>query len=251
MISGRRQAQDPGLQWCNRLHTGEKVKHSDTLNFTRHRKSLVSLLLLIGCSALLSGCAVGQLSNIVGGGFLGGKKNTAESETTAVSKDSLLAAAKEGSDATGSGMAATTSISAETCPKFAVWPAEKRVTIYEIGRVGDNKAVLHRGEITKTARECSFANGRLTIKFGIAGRVLLGIKGKPGRISLPVNVFVTDGNRTKVLSDKFKISASVPAEKPYGYFSAVRHVTLQVPPGDPGREYKVYVAFDRTEPGAG
>ena len=207
--------------------------------------------MLMGISIIMSGCAVAQLGHIVGGGLLGGKQNTAEAAPTTVSEDSLLAAAKQSSESADPGMTAATSISAETCPKFTVWPTEKHVTIYEIGRVGDSKAVLHRGEITKTARECSFANGRLTIKFGIAGRVLLGLKGKAGRISLPVNVFVTDASQTKILSDKFKISAEVPTERPYGYFSAVRHLTLQLPQGTPLQDYKLYVAFDRSQPGAG
>ncbi len=228
------------------------MKHADTTNNNYGDiRRVTQALMFIGISVMISGCAVAQLGNIVGGGFLGGRQNAAEVPVSTVSEDSLLAAAKQGGESPGSSMTAMTSISAETCPKFTVWPTEKHVTIYEIGRVGDSKAVLHRGEITKTARECRFANGRLTIKFGIAGRVLLGRKGKAGRISLPVNVFVTDASQTKILSDKFKISTDVPVEKPYGYFSAVRHLTLQLPQGAPVQDYKLYVAFDRSQPGAG
>ena len=58
------------------------------------------------------------------------------------------------------------------------------MTIYEPGRVGDGLAVMHRGEISKTARECQIEPGRITVKYGFSGRVLLGPKGKSGRVTL-------------------------------------------------------------------
>ena len=73
------------------------------------------------------------------------------------------------------------------------------MTIYEPGKVGDGLAVMHRGEITKTARECQIEPGRITVKYGFSGRVLLGPKGKSGRVTLPLNVFVTDAKREKIV----------------------------------------------------
>src|SRR5439155_22358042 len=103
-----------------------------------------------------------------------------------VREEQLLAAAKI---ATGT----TASIGGEVahgCPRFHVWSREGYVTIYEQGRVGDGLAVMHRGEITKTARECHIEPGQVSVKYGFSGRVLLGPKGSSGWVSLPVNVFV-------------------------------------------------------------
>jgi hypothetical protein len=125
------------------------------------------------------------------------------------------------------------------------------VTIYEPGKVGDGLAVMHRGEITKTARECQIEPGRVTVKYGFSGRVLLGPKGRTGRVTLPLNVFVTDAKRQKVVTDRVMVDVDVAIEKPIGYFSFVRDIAFTIPEGSRPAEYEVYVGFDRATPGAG
>jgi hypothetical protein len=140
---------------------------------------------------------------------------------------------------------------AHGCPRFQVWSRDGYVTIYEPGRAGDGLAVMHRGEITKTARECQIEPGRITVKYGFSGRVLLGPKGKSGNVSLPLTVFVTDAKRERIATDKVKIDVQVVLDKPIGYFSVVRTVTFAMPEGSRPAEYEVYVGFDRSAPGAG
>ncbi len=53
--------------------------------------------------------------------------------------------------------------------------------LYEAGHTNDAQAIIHRGEITKLARECQFYGDRVVVKYGVAGRVLLGPRGSPGR----------------------------------------------------------------------
>jgi hypothetical protein len=110
---------------------------------------------------------------------------------------------------------------------------------------------MHRGEITKTARECSIEPGRVTVRYGFSGRVLLGQKGKTGRVSFPVNVFVSDAKRAKVSTDKVRVDVDVTLDNPIGYFSVVRSVTFPIPEGSRPGEYEVFVGFDRNIPGAG
>ena len=87
--------------------------------------------------------------------------------------------------------------------------ARHHLTIYEDGRAGDGLAIMHRGEITKTARECQIEPGRVTVRYGFSGRVLLGSRGKAGNVSLPVNVVVTDTKREKIASDTVSVGAGV------------------------------------------
>ena len=124
----------------------------------------------------LSACGMSSLTSGIGGGWFGSKKSPS-SDVGSVSEDQLLAAAK-----TDSGVLATSSGGevAHGCPRFQVWSRDGYVTIYEQGQVGDGLAVMHRGEITKTARECNIEPGRVTVKYGFSGRVLLGPKGKSG-----------------------------------------------------------------------
>src|SRR5262245_2601738 len=202
--------------------------------------------LAVALSAALAGCSMSSLTSGIGGGWFGGGEK-AKTEVATVSEDQLLAAAKTDGGTTGSlGLDV-----AHGCPRFQVWSREGYVTIYEPGKVGDGLAVMHRGEITKTARECQIEPGRITVKYGFSGRVLLGPKGRTGRVTLPLNVFVTDARREKVVSDKVKVDVDVAVEKPIGYFSLVRTISFIVPEGSRPAEFEVYVGFDRSAAGAG
>jgi hypothetical protein len=196
--------------------------------------------------AALAGCGMSSLTSGIGGGLFGASK-TADAGGGSVDQDQLLAAAKTETGSLGSFSGDV----AFGCPRFQVWSRDGYVTIYEPGKVGDGLAVMHRGEIMKTARECQIEPGRVTVKYGFSGRVLLGQKGRTGRISLPVNVFVTDAKRAKILTDTARVNVDVTLDNPIGYFSLVRSVTFQIPEGSRPGEYEVYVAFDRSVPGAG
>ncbi len=207
-------------------------------------------ILLLGVVLFVQGCAISHLTSGFGSSVFGSSsskspKKTANTWNPTVTEERLLAAAK--TDPDGPADIPTT---AKGCPKFVVWPRDRYVTTYEAGRAGDGLAIVYRGEITKTARECEISpNGRITVKYGFAGRVLLGPKGKPGSIKLPVLVHVTNGDRDKVNSDKVGVAVTVSPDKPIGYFSLVRRVTFDLTPGTLPSDYKLFVAFDRKDQG--
>ena len=208
---------------------------------------MLAAISIVAGASLAGGCGMSSLTSGLGGGMFGG--SPAKSDVASVSEDQLLNAAKANDpSATGS-----TSIGeiAGGCPRFVVAPRDSHITFYEQGHAGDGLAIMHRGEITKTARECQVEPGRVTVKYGFSGRVLLGPKGKPGNISLPLNVSVNDAKRAKVASDIVKIDVAVEADKPIGYFSAVRTVTFAVPEGARPGEFEVMVGFDNKAAGAG
>jgi len=208
------------------------------------RRAIAAALL-----SLLGGCSnMSSLTSGIGGGWFGGDSKPKTAEVNTVTEDQLLAAAKNDGGTTGS---LGGEVVAHGCPRFNVWSREGYVTIYESGKVGDGLAVMHRGEITKTARECHIEPGRITVKYGFSGRVLLGPKGKSGRVTLPLNVFVTDAKREKLLTDKVAVDVDIALEKPIGYFSLVRTVTFPFPEGSRPAEFEVFVGFDRATPGAG
>ena len=179
--------------------------------------------------------------------MFGGQSAAKSDPSTGVSKDKLLEAAKTETGSV-SGVGGDIALG---CPKFNVWTREGHVTVYEAGRVGDGLAVMHRGEISKTSRECQIENGRITVKYGFAGRVLLGPRGKEGIVSLPLTVFVTDAKRERITAEKVKVDAAVTLDKPIDYFSVVNTVSFPIPEGARPAEFEVYVGFDRNIPGAG
>jgi hypothetical protein len=195
----------------------------------------------------LGGCGVSSLTSGFGSSSVFGDGNSSQTAAggSGVNEAQLLAEAKTGETGTLGG-----EVSAG-CPRFVVWPRDNNVTVYEPGRVGDGLAIMHRAEITKTARECYVDQGRVTVRYGFSGRVLLGPKGVSGPVRFPVNVFVTDAKREKIKTEKLEVASSVAVENPIGYFSAVQSVTFDVPEGARAGEFEVYVGFERNVPNSG
>lgn len=204
--------------------------------------------IVAGLSLSLAGCGISSITSGLGGGMFGSGSGSQQTKVQSVTEEQLLSAAKADEGVTGT---TSTGEIAHGCPRFQVWPRENNVTVYEPGRAGDGLGIMHRGEITKTARECQVESGKVTVKYGFSGRVLLGPRGKSGNVTLPLNVYVTDSKREKLSTERLKVDVNVAVENPIGYFSAVRTVTFAIPEGARPGEYDVYVGFDRNIPGAG
>lgn len=188
-----------------------------------------------------------SLTSGFGSTILGGGSN--EAKVDSLTEEQLLSAAK--ADVNGGPGSLSTGAITAGCPQFVPQPREGNVTIYEDGRIGDGLAIKHRGEITKTARECIIEPGRVTVKYGFSGRVLLGPRGQSGRATFPINVSVVDAKREQVAADVMEVGVDLNVDNPISYFSAVRTITFDVAQGARPGEYQMLVAFDKKMPGAG
>lgn len=198
------------------------------------RASWLAGLLIV--PSLMAGCAVSKLASPFGSG-------SEDSSASVVTEDRLLETAKAdaGTDLPGGQSA--------HCPQVVAWPRDRLVTVYQPGHSGDALHVIHRGEITKMARECHLYSGQVVVKYGFAGRILLGPKGKPGSVSFPVNVRVAGVEQTTLATDRVNVSATIPQGNPVGYFSMVREISFPVSVGTRPEDYKVFVAFDHKQSG--
>jgi hypothetical protein len=188
---------------------------------------------LVALSAFVSGCSVPRFSNPFG-----------SSEASAPPETSMLETAKVDVSNLPSGYSAN-------CPQVVAWPRDRLLTVYQPDKVGDTNAVVHRGEITKMARECQLFADRVVVKYGFAGRVLLGPKGGPGTVTLGVTVRVAGVEHNTLASDKMKVTTAVAPGQPAGYFSMVKEISFPVAVGTRPQDYKIFVAFDRNVAGAG
>jgi hypothetical protein len=206
------------------------------LALARHSSfGAVGTALLLGCLTMgLGGCGMPSF-----GGLLGPKAATPIA-SVGVSEATMLDAAKSAEAGE-----ATSDTAIRSCPQFAVMPATKIITVYEDGRDGDALAVVHRGEITQTARECQIDGAHVSIKYGFSGRILLGPRGKAGHVGLPVNVLLTDATKQRVQGDSLRVEVDITPDQPIGYFSSVRTITFDVPQGGRTADFKLYVAFDK------
>ena len=181
----------------------------------------------------VTGCAVPKISNPFG-------TDSADSdrlpEQPADQLTQIRSAESTGSYQEGAGT---------NCPQVVAWPRDRLVTVYQGGQTGDAKAVVHRGEITKMSRECQIYGGRIVVKYGFAGRVLLGPKGGPGTVSFPVNIRVAGADQRTLATDRMVVATTVPHDSPVGYFSMVREIAFPIMVGARPEDYKIFVAFDQ------
>lgn len=177
-------------------------------------------------SLLAVGCGVPKLSSPFG--------TSGDDSSAALAAEDKLPEMANAADASGKSL---------NCPQVVAWPNERLLTRYQSGHDGDQLYVIHRGEITKLSRECQIYAGRVVVKYGFAGRVLLGPKGKPGRVTMPVSIRAAGANKQTLATDKMSISATVPQGKPVGYFSMVREISFPVQIGTRPEDYKIFVAF--------
>lgn len=200
-------------------------------------------MLTLACGAALGGCGISTLTSGFSSGVFGsGKKTTQKVES--VTEEQLLSAAKANYGPGGVNVGQV----AHGCPQFEISPTQHQSTVYEPGRDGDELGVMHRGEITRTARECEIGPGQVTVRYGFSGRVLLGPRGQAGRVTLPATVTVVDGDGQQVSSEQVMVSVDVTLENPIGYFSAVRTVSFVIPQGSRPGEFSLKVGFSQQSP---
>ncbi len=190
----------------------------------------------------LSACSLGNLPSIGGGLFGSSQKQEPPKKTAVLSEERLLAAAKQ--DVAGEGAVSTAT---SLCTKFKIWNSDRFLTVYDVGQYGDGMAVRYRGELTKAARECQFQPGVVHVKYGFAGRVLLGPKGGAGTFNLPLLVHLADKSGNKIKTEKITVPVTVQPGQSIGYFSLVRRMDIPLKGTESGKNFGIYVGFQKLE----
>jgi hypothetical protein len=225
---------------------GRRVTGATPGGVARGRAALRMMLVLAG-ALMLSGCGISQITSGIGGGVFGSSEDEPQEAdwSATITEEGMLEAAR--SDTSGR---IDASGPASGCPRFKIWPADRHVTVYEPGRVGERLAMRHRGSITKVARQCQINGPQVSVKYGFAGRVLMGPRGTDGMVELPVNLYLTREDGSKIRTERIAVEVELRRENPVDYFSVVRTISFEAEPGTAPSSYKLFVAFDREMPGA-
>ncbi|MFS8036469.1 hypothetical protein ACI7BZ_05790 [Xanthobacter sp. AM11] len=108
-------------------------------------------------------------------------------------------------------------------------------------------ALRLQGSIGRLARECMIVGGNMQVKVGIEGRILLGEKGAPGQVKVPIRIAVVqEGPTPKTITTKFfLVPVDVPTDLGQAAFTVVEDQVMfpLLKPGEMER-YVVYVGFD-------
>jgi hypothetical protein len=107
--------------------------------------------------------------------------------------------------------------------------------------------VRYQGALGQLARECAVLGETMTMRVGIEGRVLVGPKGGPGNVTVPLRVaLVAEGPQPRTISSKFySVAVNVPEGASQAIFSLVEDdLTFPIPADKRLDSYMVYVGFD-------
>ncbi|TCT06009.1 hypothetical protein [Aquabacter spiritensis] len=105
----------------------------------------------------------------------------------------------------------------------------------------------YQGSISNMARECAIVDRTMTMKVGIEGRVLLGDKGTPGAVNVPIRIAVVqEGPSPKTITTKFfTVPLNIPAAEGQISFSVVEDtISFPLVSAAEIERYVVYVGFD-------
>lgn len=130
------------------------------------------------------------------------------------------------------------------CPPVQIRGGTEAMTIYERGHDNEPAYVRQQASISRTARECSMAGNTLSVKVGIAGRVVAGPKGGAGTVTLPLRIAITKqvGGDGPLYSNLFKVPVTVSAPDYSANYEQVFPVSVDIAPDD--RNLIIYVGFD-------
>lgn len=216
-----------------------------------HRGRAHHWLALPALALLLAGCA----GNGIGGGDGNegpmGSGNAGDQgifgstmQTTTVAPTGGSAAA---GGAVGAGTAAVTAgnpdLSEFTCPPIQV---RAGAAAWQVTEPSDG-GVRYQATLGQFSRECRFSAPDMNMRIGIQGRVLLGPKGGPGKLTVPIRLAVVEeGPAPKSVWTKFY---AVPVEVGPGVMQVDFGLVaddVNFPRPTPGlsERYVVYVGFD-------
>jgi hypothetical protein len=115
---------------------------------------------------------------------------------------------------------------------------------------GDNPAMSlkYQGTLVRAARQCALVNGQMVMKVGVEGRIILGPKGTPGQITVPLRIAIVDqppGKSTTILTKLILIPVTVTSLDDNPDFTHVEDgLAFPMPASGDLDDYIVYIGFD-------
>jgi hypothetical protein len=134
----------------------------------------------------------------------------------------------------------------ENCPPVTIRAGASTYAVGASGKPATGNEVRFQATITKTARDCTKANGEITARIGIQGRVIAGPAGAPGSVEIPLRVAVVQGGVSeKVIATKpYRTTVAMSEEGNVPFSLVADDVVYPIPPGAVADSYIFYIGFD-------
>ena len=131
------------------------------------------------------------------------------------------------------------------CPTIALLDGTQAQRVMAPGAT-DNQGVRYQYSLFNVGRECSISAGRMSVKVGADGRVLLGPAGAAGHFDVPIRVVVfSEVEKKPVESKLYRVSASVGSGQDGAPFQFVSdNLVVPIAAGRTGVDYSIKVGLD-------
>jgi hypothetical protein len=147
----------------------------------------------------------------------------------------------EGASVTATQQGQATNIN---CPGVTV---RSGASAWQMPSGGGPTNIRYQGALGQLVRECAVLGETMTMRVGVEGRLLVGPKGGPGSVKVPLRMaLVAEGPQPRPIWSKFyNVDVDVPAGASQAVFSIVEDdLTFPMPPAGEIDSYVVYVGFD-------
>jgi len=111
----------------------------------------------------------------------------------------------------------------------------------------DPAKIIYQASISDVTRDCSNANGQLTMKIAVAGKVVPGPLFAPGTVTMPIRIAVQHG--TEVLYSQihqYQVQVTDPSAATQFVFTDANVVV----PEPSAQDYQAYAGYDENTPAA-
>ncbi|OHV85607.1 hypothetical protein [Ensifer sp. LCM 4579] len=144
-------------------------------------------------------------------------------------------------EAGGSASAPTPAVVQAACPPVTLRDGTASYRTYAKGGKDDPTKVVYQASLADTTRQCVQSQDSLRVTVVAQGRVVAGPAGGPGKLTMPIRVAATDGEKT-LYSELTQFPVEVPPGSTNAQFVFTKaDVTL---PAGAGADAKIFIGFD-------
>ena len=213
------------------------MRHIRSMPMRGRFGALRSLLLLTAASLTLAGCGGGSL-------FGAGSPSSGGGSPSMTDRFTQLFSGK--TSEVGAPQQAQTGDNELSCPSVSIRPGASTYGVGAGGKPATGNDVSFQATITRTARSCDLANGQISVKIGIQGRVIVGPAGAPAAVDVPLRVAVVqEGVTPKTIATKvYQTNVQIGSETSVPFSLVGEDLVYPAPTGDAGDSYIFYIGFD-------
>jgi hypothetical protein len=206
----------------------------------RDFRVLKNVLFVTVSSVFLASCGGGSM---FGGGTSGGSSPSFGDRFSQLfgGKSTEVGATQSAQAATSGGVD-----SELTCPVVTIRPGAGTYAVGAGGKPGVGNDLAYQATITRTARSCDLANGQVSVKIGIQGRVIVGPAGAPETVEVPLRVAVVqEGVAPKPIATKvFTTAVTMAGQTSVEYSLVGEDFSYPAPSAVANDSYVFYIGFD-------